>query len=169
MTCRSSPANPPPKLTWFIAGQQVSVNYHHHNHQHRHHNHHNNHHQQADMLYFWSTVHHHHLSKCPFHLFEKPDTAYETMFTKAQPQYPINISPDEQTNKCKGANLSVTEEKSSAHKVMRHISIKQFCGKKYRTFTFRFILLIIKVVAVGEGVEDLLQHHHSHYHHPHHH
>ena len=127
MTCRSSPANPPPKLTWFIAGQQVSVNYHHHNHQHRHHNHHNSHHQQADMLYFWSTVHHHHLSKCPFHLFEKPDTAYETMFTKAQPQYPINISPDEQTNKCKGANFNCHRGKI-------------FCTQSYETHLDQTIL-----------------------------
>ena len=75
-----------------------------------------------------------------------------------------------QTN-AKAPISSVTEEKSSAHKVMRHISIKQFCGKKYHIFTFCFILIliiiniiiiiiiiiiitIIKVVTAGEGVED---------------
>ena len=40
-----------------------------------------------------------------------------------------------QTN-AKAPISSVTEEKSSAHKVMRHILIRKFCGKKYHIFTF---------------------------------
>ena len=47
----------------------------------------------------------------------------------------ISHQMSKQTN-AKAPISSVTEEKSSAHKVMRHILIRKFCGKKYHIFTF---------------------------------
>ena len=82
------------------------------------------------------------------------------MFMKAQPQYFINISPDEQTNKCKGANFICHRGKIFCTQSYETHLDQKILRQKVSYFHICFILIliriitIIKVVTAGEGVED---------------